>query len=248
MNLRFARPAHLVDINHLDVYDFHRVDGELVIGALTRHATLERARLQGPWGAFADALPHVGHHPIRVRGTFGGSISHADPTAELPLIAVTLDATFTVLSAGGRREVPAAALFQGSLQTDLRPEEMIVEARFEAPAPRTVSAFEEFSERSGDFALAAVCVAACFDEAGICSAAKVGLGAVAGTPFRARAAEAVLTGARLSEDVAREAAEAARRECDPPSTLAASSEFRRELVATLVQRALRRVAVAAREE
>jgi carbon-monoxide dehydrogenase medium subunit/6-hydroxypseudooxynicotine dehydrogenase subunit alpha len=244
MSLRFARPGHLVDVNRLDAYAGVREDGDgLVVGALTRHLALERAALAPPWAAFADAMPQVGHHPIRVRGTFGGSVSHADPTAELPLLVLTLGGTLVTESrCDGRRSIAAADFFRGPLRSDVRPDELLVEARFGAPPPGTVSAFEEFSERAGDFALASVCVAVTFDDAGTCTAARLGLGAVAGVPVRAPEAEAILAGSTLDEDAIAEAAEAARRACESPDTTAASAEFRRDLVATLMRRALRRAA------
>jgi CO/xanthine dehydrogenase FAD-binding subunit len=242
MNLRLARPTHLVDVNEVVALDGVRhTENGLTIGALTRHLTVEQSDLRGPWAAFNDAMPLVGHHPIRVRGTFGGSISHADPTAELPLLTVTLDGTVTVVSTGGSRFVPAVEFFQGPFESDVQPDEIVTEARFESPPAGAVSAFEEFAERSGDFALASVCVAAAVDDEGVCTWARVGLGAVAGVPLRSRAAESVLVGATLTPEVLATASRAASGDCSPSDDMAASGEFRRELIAMLTDRALHKL-------
>lgn len=242
MNLRLARPGHLVDVNEVTGLDGVQLDdGGLAIGALTRHATIERSNLRGPWGAFTDAMPLVGHHPIRVRGTFGGSISHADPTAELPLIAVTLGASVSLESRHDRRSSDAGDFFLGPFESVVRPDELVTGARF-APLPvGAASAFEEFAERSGDFALASVCVAAAVDNTGICTWARVGLGAVAAVPIRVEVVESVLLGARLTDDVVREAGHVASVECSPPDDVAASAVFRRELIALLTTRALQKL-------
>jgi carbon-monoxide dehydrogenase medium subunit/6-hydroxypseudooxynicotine dehydrogenase subunit alpha len=243
MSFRLARPTHLVDVNAARELDFIRIqDGTLAIGALTRHVSIERSQeLTGPWSAFTEAAPHVGHYPIRVRGTFGGSISHGEPTAEFPLIALTLDAEVVARSRAGTRAIPAGRFFQGVFTTDLRPDELLVEVRVPRPPAGAVTVFDEFSERAGDFALASVCLGVAFRGDAV-DWARVGLGGVAPTPMRSSAAEAVLTGSPLREDVIEEAVRAAAAECDPVSDIHADGEFRRHLVATLLERALRRVA------
>jgi CO/xanthine dehydrogenase FAD-binding subunit len=242
MNLRFAVPTVLVDVNEIPDLAAVRADQDgLVIQALTRHVALQNAGLAGAWGAFADAMPMVGHHPIRVRGTFGGSVVHADPTAELPLIAVTLGAELVLRSMAGERRAQAQHFFVGPLLTDVQPDELLVEARFENPPAGTVSVFEEFHERAGDFALASACVALTRDENGTCTWARVGLGAVAAVPFRATQVEDMLVGSRLTDSLIADAAAAAAASGNPSDTVAASTEFRRELVAELVTRALRRI-------
>lgn len=242
MSTRFARPSHLVDIN--EVPDLAHItagrDG-LTIGALVRHASIERRGDLGPsWAALYEAAPYVGHFPIRMRGTFGGSISHAEPTAEFPLVALTLEATMVVESTSGAREIPAETFFTGPLTTQLAANEVLREVRFHAPPPGAKTAFEEFSERAGDFALAAVCVGLSINS-GVCDWARVGIGAVGPVPVRCYEAEEILHGSPLNDEVIKEAAQAARRGCNPPSTHFASSEFRRDLVGVLLERAAERI-------
>ncbi|MEO3892218.1 FAD binding domain-containing protein [Nonomuraea sp. B5E05] len=233
--LRMSRPSHLVDIDRLPGLDLIReVDGGLAVGALVRHAALERsAGLVGPWQALRDAAAHIGHHPIRLRGTFGGSIAHADPAAELPVVATAMSASFLVRSSGRERTIPAAEFFAGPLMTALEPDELLVEALFPAPFPQTRSAFEEFSPRAGDFALASAAVALALDGSGRVADARIALGGIAGAPSRTYEAEAALNGEHLADDVIREAAGRAAATCEATN--------RAELVATLVRRALRRL-------
>jgi CO/xanthine dehydrogenase FAD-binding subunit len=188
-----------------------------------------------------DALPLIGHLPIRTRGTIGGSIAHADPTAELPLLAATFEAVIVAQSREGRRELPASEFFRGTMTTALDPTELVVEIRFPEPPRGTVSAFEEFSERAGDFALASVCVAAACDEAGTCTWIRVGLGAVASTPVRSPAAEAAYLGSRLDPAASDAACAALAQEVRPRGGLHVPAEYRAELTAVLLRRAVARI-------
>jgi len=244
MAFRLAAPAHLVDVSELRETRYVRSEQSgLVVGGTTRHAELETAASAfGPeWRAFAEALPLIGHLPIRTRGTVGGSIAHADSTAELPLLACTFDATIVAQSREGRRELPAADFFKGTMTTALEPTELVVEIRFPAPPPGTVSAFEEFSERAGDFALASVCVAAARDESGVCTWIRVGLGAVASTPVRSPAAEAAYLGSRLDPAASDAACAGLAQEIRPRGGLHVPAEYRAELAAVLLRRAVARI-------
>ena len=247
MAFRLARPALLVDVNDLPGLDHVAYDegGALRVGALVRHVTLEREDgLDGAWRALREAVQHVGHYPIRVRGTFGGSIAHADPAAELCVVAAALEADVVLRSSAGERTVPAAEFFVAPFMTALAPGELVVEVRFPPPPPGAHGVFEEFAERSGDFALASVCAAVAFRD-GAVAWARIGLGSVAGTPLRAYAAEGVLVGSSGGEAVAAAAADAAAEEADPSSDSHASADYRRHLVAVLVRRAVRRARAAA---
>ena len=235
LNFRLARPSVLVDVNPLSELDYIRVGGNgdgLAVGALCRHLSLERnGELGGPWKAVAEAVPLIGHYPIRVRGTVGGSIAHADPAAELPVIALAYDGDLEVLGPHGRRTIPAGEFFRGPFMTALAPDELLVEVRLAAPPSSARSAFEEFSERAGDFALASVCTVLGDGWA------RIALGGVGPTPLRAIAAEeALLAGAEPAEVGA-----LAARDCDPGGDFHASAEFRKELVAELTRRALERL-------
>jgi CO/xanthine dehydrogenase FAD-binding subunit len=244
MSFRLAAPSHLVDVSDLREPRYVRPDQSgLAVGGTTRHAELETAAsdLAPHWGAFADALPLIGHLPIRTRGTVGGSIAHADPTAELPLLACTFDAVIVAQSREGRRELPASEFFRGTMATALEPTELVVEIRFPEPPRGTVSAFEEFNERAGDFALASACVAAASDEAGVCTWIRVGLGAVASTPVRSPAAEAAYLGSRLDPAASDAACAALAREIRPRGGLHVPAEYRAELTAVLLRRAVARI-------
>jgi CO/xanthine dehydrogenase FAD-binding subunit len=224
MNFRLARPDHLVDIARIPELDRITRDGAaLRIGALTTHRTVETADLGTDFTVLARAMGLVGHLPIRVRGTVGGSLAHADATAEWCLLAVLLDAEIIAEGPHGRRPIPAAEFFQGVFSTALEPDELVVEVVLPRPAPR--AALTEFAERRGDFAI----VAAAVDLA----AHRVVLGGVAAVPLRVPAAEEVLAGDGRPE----EAGAAAAAAINPRDERGVSAHYRRELTRTLVVRA-----------
>jgi CO/xanthine dehydrogenase FAD-binding subunit len=224
MNFRLARPEHLIDIARIPGLDAITRDGDaLRLGALVTHRAVETADLGPGFRVLSDAMAWVGHLPIRTRGTVGGSIAHADATAEWCLLAVLLDARIVVEGRAGRRSIPAEDFFQGVFTTALEPDELIVEVVFPRPAPRT--ALTEYAERRGDFAI----VAAAVD----LDAARVVLGGVAPVPLRVPAAEAVLAEAGPHAQAAAAAAEAIEVRDEP----GISAHYRRGLVRTLVARA-----------
>ena len=238
LNMRLARAALLVDINGLPGLDeiTPTPDGGLVVGALVRHADLVRSGLvreRAP--LLAEAARHIGHGAIRNRGTFGGSLAHADPAAELPAVGVALDAELTLASAAGTRTLPAAEFFQGILTTALGPDELLTEARI--PASAAGWGFAEMTRRPGDFALAGV--AGAFQSApaepGRCTAARIVAFAVGDTPVRLGPAEEVVTGAVLDPEAARRAGLAARQACEPAEDLHASAQYRRHLAGVLTE-------------
>jgi carbon-monoxide dehydrogenase medium subunit len=230
--LRLAQPSVLVDINRVPGLDgiTTRPGGGLRIGALTRHRTLAG---QDRHPLLAEAARWVGHAAIRTRGTLGGSLAHADPAAELPVVAAASGAVALVAGPGGRREVPAADLFTGALQTSLDDDELIEAVEFPAPGRW---GFAEFARRHGDFGLV---VAAAAEVDG---RLRLALGGVAATPVRPRAAEAVLAGGPLSPARIGEAAEAAAGEITPAGDIHATAAYRRQLTRVLVTRALTQAA------
>jgi CO/xanthine dehydrogenase FAD-binding subunit len=238
---RLVRPATLVDVGRVTELDHLRRDGgSLRIGALRRHAALEReAGLRGAWTALREAAALVGHLPIRVRGTLGGSVAHADPAAELPVAALALDAEVVLRSSSGERALAAADFFLAPYATALAPAEVLTELVLPAPPPDAVGAFEELSIRAGDYALASACVVVAAEEARV-TYARIALGSVGPTPLRARAAERALVEQQLGAAAVEDAARAAAEECDPGSDGHADAAYRRRLVAVLVRRALRR--------
>jgi carbon-monoxide dehydrogenase medium subunit len=167
LNFRLARPSTLVDLGGIEELEGIRVeDGAIIVGAMTRQWDLEHA----PHPLLREALPFVGHTATRCRGTVGGSLVHADPTAELPVCAVALGAELVVAGPGGRRTIPAEEFFVSVFTTALEPGELLVEVRF--PRPDGGSVFEEHAHRHGDFAV--VCVAVAGE--------RVALGGVGPTP------------------------------------------------------------------
>ena len=234
MNFRLARPAALVDITRVgELRGMERTGSTLRIGALTTHAEVERAgeALDGGFGILRHAAAWVGHMPIRSRGTFGGSIAHADPAAEWCMLAVALDATIEIAGPDGERELAAEDFLLGYYTTALEPGEVITAVRFPAPCRR--AAIEEFARRHGDFAVVAAVVA--LPDGG---APRVVIGGVDEVPVRARDAERVLAQGGPSPEAFAEAARAAAAEIDPVSDLHAGADYRRELTEVLVERAL----------
>lgn len=243
MNFRLARPSALIDLGGVEGLSYlRREDGALRIGALTTHRAVETGRevLGDEFDVLARAARHLGHYPIRTRGTFGGSIAHCDPTAEWCLLAVLLDARVVVTAAArGRRTIPADEFLRGYFSTALEPDEAVVEVIF----PRTArnAALTEFAQRKGDFALVAAAVDLELAD-GRCRRGRVALGGVDATAVRVPAAEEVLTDASPGDDLWAEAADVAARAVEPGSDAHASAEYRRQLTRTLVHRALREAA------
>jgi carbon-monoxide dehydrogenase medium subunit len=246
MNFRLARPSALVDITRIPSLRYlYRDGGALRIGALTTHHAVETSRDPGVadgYDILRRAAKWVGHYPIRTRGTFGGSIAHADPSAEWPMLALLLDAEIVAVGPEGERTIPAAELFLGFMTTALAPDELLTEVRFPAPAPH--AAISEFARRHGDFAIVAAAVALEMDDGSqngspVCRSARVVLGGVADTPIRVAEAEEALAGATLDDATLTAAGRAAADAIDPPSDLHGSGDYRRELAAVLIRRAVR---------
>jgi len=241
LNMRLAQPAHLVDINHVsDLAYICEVEGGLAIGALARHRDVERSELvRRRCPLLAEAIPFVGHAPIRSRGTIGGSLAHADPAAELPTVLVALGGHVRAESRDGGREIAAEAFFVSALQTALSSKELLTEVWFPVAPPRSGSAFVEVSRRHGDFALVGVAAQLTLDEHATICAAHVALMGVAATPIRVQAAEALLLGEKPREASFAAAAEQAIIGIDPDTDMHASADYRRRVARVLVLRALR---------
>ncbi|WP_166351310.1 FAD binding domain-containing protein [Phytoactinopolyspora limicola] len=240
--MRLARPTVLVDLNRLaDLAYVRRENGELAIGALTRHRTVETAELvRRDVPLLADALAHVGHVTIRNRGTIGGSIAHGDPAAELPAVAVALDATFRLRGPGGERSVAAGDFFFGYLMTALEPDELLTEIRWPVLPQGTGCAVEELTRRNGDFALVAVFAALTMGADGVCTQARISVAGAAAAPLRADNAEQALIGSRVSAADAGAAADRLAAATDPPNDIHAPADYRREMAAVLGRRAIQR--------
>lgn len=240
MAFRLARPAHLVDINGVVGLDRLAIaDGRLAIGALVRHAAFHRPPVGGPLGTLmATMVRHIAHHPIRTRGTFCGSLAHADPASEWGLLAATLGAGMAVRSARGCRSVSAADWFQGLMTTALEPDELLIEAWLPLLDADTRVGFVEFNRRPGDYALA-MALATLREEAGVVVEARLGIGGVEAQPRRIAEAEAALVGVPAGPEAFDAAAEAVMAVVDPLEDVHTSAAYRRDLAGTVVRRALR---------
>jgi aerobic carbon-monoxide dehydrogenase medium subunit len=238
LNFRLAKPSLLVDLNHVAelAYVSPRDDG-VAIGAMTRQRTIERHKsLVHTQPLLVEAIGWVGHAAIRSRGTVGGSLAHADPAAELPAVAVCLDAQLSVAGPRGRRIVDAEDFFLGYLTTILEPDEILVETYLPPMQPSTGQAWLEFARRHGDFALAGVAVSLTLAGDEI-RAARIVLTGVGGKPVRAREAETVLVGGSMVER-ASAAANAARSAIDPDADIHATKDYRAHLAGVLTERAI----------
>jgi aerobic carbon-monoxide dehydrogenase medium subunit len=243
MAFRLARPAHLVDINQVAGLDRLVTErGVLTIGACVRHAAFHRPVAAGPLGDLsAFVVRHIAHYPIRTRGTFCGSLAHADPASEWCLVAATLGGEIAARSVRGTRRIAAAEFFQGLMTTVLEDDELIEAVRLPLLAPDTRWGFYEFSRRAGDYALA-MALAAYRLENGVIADPRLGLGGVEASPRRISEAEAVLAGKPPEIGIFRRAAEAAADAVDPLEDIQASAEYRRDLVRAVARRALERAA------
>ncbi|MGB5081972.1 MAG: FAD binding domain-containing protein [Burkholderiales bacterium] len=242
MAMRLVRPAWLVDINEIAALRSISIDADLArTGACARQGTLERdAALAARVPLLAQALAWVGHAQTRNRGTVGGSLAHADPSAELPLVAQVLGARFEIRSKKAKRTLDSAQFFTGPMSTALGPEECIEEIRWPVwPEERTGSAFTEIAERHGDFAIVSAAAQVAVDRDGRCLRAAFGLGGAAGTPLSFPKIAASLCGTRLEDRAIEAAAQAAAAITEPGNDLHATADYRRHLARVLAARALR---------
>jgi carbon-monoxide dehydrogenase medium subunit/6-hydroxypseudooxynicotine dehydrogenase subunit alpha len=249
MNFRLARPERLIDVNGVDELDYLRLDGgTLRIGAITRQAALERSpEVAERVPLLREAVRLVGHVQIRNRGTVGGSVAHADPAAELPVAFAALDARFRARSTRGERELGSEDLFVTHLTTTLAADELLTEIEVPLPPPRTGAAFVEFARRHGDFALGGAAVLVTLGSDGTCERASIALLAAAPTPLRRPEVERWLSGVRIEERTAAEAAERSVVDVNPTGDIHGGSEYRRRLVEAMVRRALLQAAERAKE-
>jgi carbon-monoxide dehydrogenase medium subunit len=241
MAFRMARPAHLIDINEVEGLDRLAVEaGALAIGARVRHAAFHKPVVEGPLGALLSFVArHIAHYPIRVRGTFCGSLAHADPSSEWCLVAATLGAKLVARSVRGERIVEVADFFEGIMSTSLKEDELLAEARLPLPPADTRFGFYEFSRRAGDFAMAAALGSYRVMD-GVMAQTRLGIGGAEAAPRRIAEAEALLNGRPPGSEAFRAAAEAAADAIDPLEDIQTTGEYRRDLVRAVTRRALER--------
>lgn len=240
MAMRLARPAKLIDVNEIaGLAGIEAAPTGLRVRAMTRQAAAlasDAVRTHQP--LLAKALSFVGHQQTRNRGTVGGSLAHADPSAEIPLAAVALDAEITLARTGGTRTVAARDFFQGALATARAADELLTEVVFPAWSGRIGAGFHEVSPRHGDFAIVAAAVQLQLDPDGTCRRAGVAVGGASPAPVRVAEAEAALTGKRIDASLAQNVARAVDAAIDPGEDVHATAAFRRRVARVLVERAI----------
>lgn len=237
LNMRFARPDVIVDINRVAGLDRVVVTAQTVsLGALVRLDAVERhAEIAAVLPVLCSAASHVAHPQIRVRTTVGGTLSHADPSAEMPTVAVALGAEIHLRSSTDERVVAADDFFESVFSTTKRPDELLVRVDFPVRSEMTF-VYDEIARRHGDFPFAGLCVGVHLD-GGVVTRARAAAAGVGDVPVRLSRFEQTLTGHTIA-DVVDYAAAAAADEVDPPSDIHGSAEYRRALIATLVRRTL----------
>jgi CO/xanthine dehydrogenase FAD-binding subunit len=226
----------VVDINRLPRLDYiRRKEGKIAIGSLTRHCTLETSDLlHKECPLLPRAAQDIGDVQVRNRGTFGGTIAHADPAAQFCTVVRTLDGEIVASGPDGTRVIPAGEFFTGALTTALRPDELITEVRV-PPLKKPGWSFRGIAPRQGDFVVAGVVVVVDTNGGEVCTEARIGMFGVGSIPLRAHRAEEKLRGSRLEDPLFQEAAELASREAEPESDVYATAEYRREMVKYLVE-------------
>jgi carbon-monoxide dehydrogenase medium subunit len=244
MAFRLARPAHLVDINGVEALRRLAVESDkilgntLSIGACVRHAAFHKPVEDGPLGRLlAKVVRHIAHYPIRTRGTFCGSIAHADPASEWCLVAAALGAEMVVRSVSGTRTIPVQDFFLGIMTTALNEDELLVEVRLPILPADTHCGFYEFNRRAGDFAIAMALVTYRVQNGAVIEP-RVAVGGAEPQPRRIAAAEQALAGRAPDNAAFVAAAEAAASAVEPLDDAITSGEYRRDLVRTVTRRAL----------
>ena len=242
MNFRVLQPSVLIDLNGINSLEYIEPaeDGTLLIGAMTRQRDLEMSEaVEHGSPLLHEAMPHIAHPQIRTRGTLGGSLAHADPAAELPVIVIAAGARMRATGPDGDRWIEAKDFFEGMFSTALRPDEVLVEVAFPPSAPGSGWSFVETSRRRGDYAMMGVAVQVELDGDGVCKEARLIYLNAGDGPIEAEQAEAILRGEAPSAEVFDTAAiEAADKEIDPMGNIHASIDFQRHLARVLTVRAL----------
>jgi CO/xanthine dehydrogenase FAD-binding subunit len=241
MAMRLARPSLLVDINDIpELVGITVAGGYVAIKAATRQRAIERSpEVRQHLPLLAKAVRHIGHIQTRNRGTIGGSLAHADPSAEIPLCALVLDATFLARSAAGSTEYRAREFFQGAMTTALPPDQCLTEIHFPIwEQPRVGTGFEEVSSRESDFAIVAAAAQVALAPGGECTRIAVAVGGAAPTPVRLTSAEKALLGTKLSSGEVSAAVSGIAASLEPDSDVHATADYRRRVAGVLVERAI----------
>jgi carbon-monoxide dehydrogenase medium subunit len=247
MKLRFAAPEHLIDINRIPGLEgLQEADGQLRIGALTRHAALEHSDLlKQRYPVMAEAAPMISDPIVRNLGTIGGSLAHADPAGDWGSVMLAMGATVVVRSATGEREIPIAEFLEDTFTTSLEPNEIVTEIRVPQPGARSGGAYLKMERKVGDFATVAVGVHLELSN-GTIGKAGIALTAVGSKNIEATDAEQSLAGAEPTDDAFAEAGRLAAQAADPVSDVRGSADYKRHIVEVFVRRGLARALESAR--
>ncbi len=240
MNFRLAQPRYLIDIGGLnDLAEIREQNGSLAIGAMARQSAIEDSpvvRDKSP--LLLEATKLVAHRTVRNRGTIGGSLAHADPSAEYPAVLTALDGEVVAVGPDGERVIPAPELFLTVCTTTLAPTEVLTEVRLPATGPRTGCAFTELSRRHGDWAIVGVAATISLTKDGQCEEARIALAGAGQVPLRCREAERLLQGRAPVAELIKEAAESCEAAAEPLEDIHASAAYKKAMVRVFVERAL----------
>ena len=240
MKLRLAAPKRLLDIGRLaPLKGIREEDGSLSIGALTRHADLEAASLPRSFELLREAARGIGDPQVRNMGTIGGALAEADPSGDWAAALLALSVSVVCRSAAASRRVVLGEFFLDPYTSALKPDEILTEVQIELPARPSGGAYLKLERKAGDFPIASAAVFLQAGARGEIASVGVGLAGVGLTPIKAQATEAYLKGKALGEEPASWAAEMLRGEIHPLSDLRGSADYKREVAATLFQRALK---------
>lgn len=243
MNFRLSQPTILIDLNNVPQLQATQFDDQerMVIGAMQRHAQLEQSsQLAAHAPLMHETMPFIAHPQIRNRGTIGGSIAHADPAGELPVICVALDGWFLLAQEGGERWVKADDFFKGLFETELQPNELITAVKLPKQPPNYGYAFHELARRHGDYAQAGVAVSLSVGENGRIQNPRLVFLNVGERPMVARQAMTQLEGQVLDDDLLETAVQTATtQEIDPTTDVHATAAYKQHLAGVLAKRALK---------
>lgn len=239
MKHRLITPAYVIDIKSISDLDYIQFDEKkgLRIGALTTHRAVEKSPIiKEKYSVLAEMEGNVASVETRNWGTITGDLCHADPAADPAPVMIALDAKMKISGVNGERMVDAENFALDFFETVVEPGEMVTEIQIPALPPNTGVKFQKYSQMLGDYAIASVAVLITLDKKGVCTNARIGLGGVASTPLRAKIAEEVLKGKKITDELLAEAGRAASAETSPVSGIEASEEYKKELAGTLVKR------------
>ena len=240
MRFRLATPSVIIDINNLSGLSYIREDnGHLALGAMTREAMLEHSELVvSKYHLLADATKTIADPLVRNMATVGGNIAHADPANDHPAVMLAYNAQVVAQGPSGQRVIPIDDFFVDLFQSALASDEILTEIRIPRPGANSAGAYIKLERKIGDYAISAAAVQLTMD-GDVCAAARIGLTNVSAVPMRARNAETILVGQRLTNEVLEEAGRAAAAECEPSGDLRGSEEYKRDVTRVMLKRAIR---------